>query len=149
MYKFSRRSLKQLGTCHKDLQRLFHTVIKYRDCAVLEGFRGKQAQDKKFDEGYSKLQWPYGNHNQLPSRAVDVVPYPIKWREWERNANVELYEFIGFVRAIAATLKIDVISGIDWDGDLNFIEHSFLDFPHWQLGKAVIKTKEPVVVGVP
>src|SRR5687768_11435850 len=77
MPKFSQASIDKLATCHPDLRVLFNEVIKHFDCTISDGHRGEAAQNKAFDEGKSKLRWPNGNHNKLPSMAVDVYPYPV------------------------------------------------------------------------
>ena len=48
MPRFGRRSRKNLETCHEDLQELFNQVIKYFDCTVIQGHRGKEEQNKYF-----------------------------------------------------------------------------------------------------
>ena len=120
MPNFSARSLERLRTCHEDLQRLFLAVIEEYDCTILEGHRGQAAQDKAFAEGKSKLRWPNGKHNKMPSMAVDVAPYPIDWNNTKR-----FKEMAVVVKRVAAELGIDVKWGGDWK--------SFVDMPHWEL----------------
>ena len=74
MPRFGSRSRKNLATCHEDLQDLFNEVIKHVDCSVIEGHRSGERQNKLFEDGKTKLKFPYGRHNANPSRAVDVVP---------------------------------------------------------------------------
>ena len=93
MPRFGRRSRKNLETCNEDLQELFNEVIKFFDCTVIQGHRGKEEQNKYFDEGKSKVKYPNGRHNANPSNAVDVVPYPIDWKDTDR-----MYYFAGFVK---------------------------------------------------
>ena len=64
MPRFGRTSRRRLKTCDEDLIFLFEEVVKYFDCAVLEGYRGKRLQNKYFKEGKSKLKFPDGNHNK-------------------------------------------------------------------------------------
>ena len=42
---------------------------------IVCGHRNKEDQNKAFAEGKSKLKWPKGKHNKLPSQAVDAAPY--------------------------------------------------------------------------
>src|SRR4051812_15777936 len=77
MAKFSIESELQLETCDSRLQRLMREAIKYVDFKIVEGHRGKAAQEAAFAKGASKLHWPYGNHNATPSRAVDFAPFPV------------------------------------------------------------------------
>ncbi len=40
----------------------------------------------------SKIRWPDGKHNTVPSSAVDVTPYPVVWDDRERQ-----FLFAGYV----------------------------------------------------
>lgn len=136
MPKFSKRSREKLETCHVDLQTLFNYVIKYFDCTIVCGYRGKEAQDKAFKDGFSKVEFPNSKHNQCPSLAVDVVPYPIEWENVDR-----MRYFIGFVKGIAQMLRdygqieYEIVTGIDWDNDSFLKDQRFNDFPHFQIKK--------------
>ena len=48
---FWRKSQSRLDTVDKRLQRVFIDVIKYYDCAILEGYRNKERQNELFEEG--------------------------------------------------------------------------------------------------
>ena len=119
MPKFSERSKHNLSTCSPLLRCVFDEVIKHRDCAVICGHRGQEAQDKAFAEGKSKLRWPLSEHNQQPSRAVDVVPYPIDWSDITR-----FRMFGNFVLGVAAWLGLKLEWGGNWE--------TFKDYPHYQ-----------------
>ena len=110
MPKFGRTSRKRLITCHEDLQDLFNEVIKYVDCSVLEGHRGKERQNKLYDEKKTKVKYPNGRHNDSPSNACDIVPYPVDWNDRER-----FHLFAGFVLGIAQSMEINVRWGGDWN----------------------------------
>ena len=128
MPKFGRASKKRLKTCDEDLVFLFEEVVKYFDCTVLEGHRGKKLQNKYFKEGKSKLQFPDGNHNKIPSFAIDVVPSPIDWDDRER-----MTYFAGFVKGIAIMLGIPIRWGGDWNGNNDLKDNNFDDLPHFEL----------------
>lgn len=128
MYKYSRRSTSKLLTCHIDLQKIFNEVIKYYDCTILCGFRNRSAQNLAFDEGRSKVDWPGSKHNNNPSNAIDVAPYPIDWEGIKR-----WYMFVGIVRGVAAMLDIPIRCGADWDGDMIVKDQNFHDLPHFEL----------------
>ena len=128
MPKFSDKSLGILRGCHSDLIRLFQEVIKNYDCTVLCGQRTKEEQDEAFRTGKSKLEYPNSKHNKSPSMAVDVVPYPIDWKDTKR-----FYHFMGYVKGIADQLDIKIRCGGDWDGDNDFKDQSFHDLPHFEL----------------
>ena len=128
MARFGRKSNKNLNTCDGDLIFLFTEVVKYFDCSVLEGHRGKKLQNKFFKEGKSKLKFPDGNHNKKPSKAVDVVPYPIDFSDRER-----MTYFAGFVKGMAAVLGIPIRWGGDWNSNTEVKDNNFDDLPHFEL----------------
>jgi hypothetical protein len=119
---------EHINTLHPDLQLLFTTVRKNYPLKVLEGFRNSVKQQKAFESGRSKLQWPHSPHNTKPSLAVDVAPLPIDWTNLER-----FYHFAGYVKATADQLGIPIIWGGDWDGDGDFHDHTLVDLVHWEL----------------
>ena len=128
MPRFGSRSRKNLETCDEDLQALFSEVIKYFDCTVIQGHRGKEEQNKYFDEGKSKVKYPNGRHNASPSNAVDVVPYPIDWEDTDG-----MYYFAGFVKGVAFKLGIPVRWGGDWNDNTEVKDTNFKDLPHFEL----------------
>ena len=136
MPNFSQASKDKLATCHKDLQTIFNEVIKYFDCTILVGYRGEVEQNKAFEEGKSKLKFPFGEHNKMPSCAVDVAPFPINWEDKDR-----FYYFAGFVMGIAAELKeqgiisIGLTYGGDWDGDTDLHDQILYDLVHFEVKK--------------
>ena len=128
MPRFGSRSRKNLETCDEDLQALFSEVIKYFDCTVIQGHRGKEEQNKYFDEGKSKVKYPNGRHNASPSNAVDVVPYPIDWEDTDR-----MYYFAGFVKGVAFKMGIPIRWGGDWNDNTEVKDTNFKDLPHFEL----------------
>jgi len=138
MPKFSKQSTDRLATCDQRLQDLFNEVIKHFDCVILEGHRGKELQDKYFAEKKSKTPWPKSKHNGQPSRAVDAVPYPVKWGaagtpDQRRKDIARFYLFAGFVKGVAANMGIKIRWGGDWDGDHDFNDQTFDDLPHFEV----------------
>ena len=125
---FGTRSKQRLATCDERLQKVFNEVIKYIDCSVLEGHRGQERQDKLYEEGKTKLKFPNGRHNMAPSNAVDVTPYPVDWKDRERQTL-----FAGFVIGIARSMGIRLRWGGDWDMDFQVNDNRFDDFPHFEI----------------
>lgn len=143
MSSFSKKSIERLNTCHPDLIVIFNEVIKVFDCTVSEGYRGEKAQNEAYANGFSKVKYPYGNHNTYPSNAVDVYPYPVNLHP-ESQKEKELYiqrmcYFAGWVMGIADNLfKSGKVShrlkwGSDWDGDTDLSNHDFRDYPHYEI----------------
>ena len=128
MAKFSERSLRRLSTCDVKLQSLFKEVIKHVDCSILEGHRDERRQEQLFEEGKTKVHYPFGRHNSKPSRAVDVTPCPVDWSDRERQTL-----FAGFVLGVAARMGINIRWGGDWDKDWKVRDNKFDDFPHFEL----------------
>ena len=128
MPSFGESSRNALESAHPKLRELFNEVIKTYDCKVLCGFRSQEDQQKAFDGGFSKVQWPNSKHNTYPSLAVDVVPYPVDWQDLRR-----FYFFAGYVKATAERMGIKIRWGGDWDNDFNFKDQNFHDLPHTEL----------------
>lgn len=128
MPAFGATSLQRLSTCDSRLQRVFLEVVKHFDCTVLEGHRDKAAQDKAFAEKKSKLQWPNGMHNKLPSLAVDAAPVPIDWNDRRRFDH-----FAGFVLGVASQQGVKLRWGGDWNRNTQLKDESFLDLVHFEL----------------
>ena len=130
MPRFGKRSRNALKTCDERLVKVFNEVIKTVDCSVLEGHRDKDRQNKLFEEGKTKVKYPSGRHNKLPSCAVDCVPYPIDLNDRER-----FHLFAGFVIGIAKSMGINLRWGGDWNQNWFVDDNKFDDFPHFELKK--------------
>ena len=125
---FGKKSKERLNTCDSNLQKVFNEVIKHVDCSVLEGHRSKDRQNKLYEEGKTKVKYPNGRHNRQPSSAVDVTPYPVDWKDRERQTL-----FAGFVIGVASQMGINLRWGGDWDQDFQVVDNRFDDFPHFEL----------------
>ena len=133
MPRFGEASKENLSTCHEDLQRLFNEVIKHWDCSVTEGYRNEERQNKAYRGGKSKVKYPNGKHNRVPSDAVDVVPYILgKGIVWDER---ECLSFGGFVVGISTQMGIRIRWGGDWDGDRDVNDQSFNDLVHFEIKK--------------
>lgn len=129
MPSFGKTSKARLETAHPRLIEVFEEVVKHFDCSILQGHRGKVEQNDFFHRGLSKVQWPNGKHNSVPSLAVDAAPYPIDW-----NDRARFSYFAGFVVGIAASKGIKIRWGGDWDGDRELADEKGLsDLPHFEL----------------
>ena len=128
MPRFSKRSKERLASCDQRLQDVFNEVIKYVDCSILEGHRSKERQNKLYDEGRTKVRYPNGRHNNDPSQACDVTPYPVDWEDRERQTL-----FAGFVLGLARSMGITLRWGGDWDMDFHVMDKRFDDFPHFEV----------------
>jgi len=129
MNEFSKRSMKHLSMADPLLIALFRKVLKVHDCSILCGYRDAADQNRLLKRGLSKLQFPNSKHNQIPSLAVDVAPYPhTTWTDMKR-----FYHFIGIVKGIASEMDIKIRCGNDWDMDNDLDDQKFNDLIHFEL----------------
>jgi len=128
MPRFGKTSNSRLVTCDMRLQKLFNEVVKHFDCSILDGHRGKKEQNKAYKEGKSKVFYPNGKHNQIPSVAVDAVPYPIDWKDRER-----MTYFAGFVLGVALQMDLNIRWGGDWNMNTQLKDNNFDDLPHFEI----------------
>lgn len=137
-YYYSNISSKRLNECCHDLQILFNAVIKEYDCSILEGHRDKDTQNRYFEEKKSKVVWPLSLHNNEPSQAIDVAPYPIDWSDDAKNIR-RYYALAYYAKGIAFMLKQNrmilhnIRWGGDWDSDNDFTDQSFNDLVHFEI----------------
>ncbi len=66
MPKLSDSSKMKLLTCHPKLQAIGFELIEVMDFVVIEGHRGKEAQEAAYAKGATQKHWPFGNHNAIP-----------------------------------------------------------------------------------
>lgn len=164
MYKFGSRSKAVLATCHPDIRVIMNEAIKIMDISCYEGIRSTKMQIKYYREGKSHLDGinkkskhqgrevdtktyledkDVGNYSYNPktgepiiSYALDCMPYPIDWKDTNRNAYMG-----GLLVGIAERLYEEgeishkLLWGCDWDRDGNMKEHNFKDGPHVELYK--------------
>lgn len=128
MPAFSKVSQERLATCHPKLQAIMNKVILYVDCMIICGYRNQEDQDKAFREGKSKLMYPHGKHNTMPSNAVDVAPYPLDWNDTHAFARLA-----GYIQAVADSMGIPIRWGGDWNRNGKTNDERFRDFPHFEL----------------
>jgi len=104
-------------------------VVKYYDCKIIEGHRTTERQQELYAQGrttpgnivtHKDGILRLSKHQQNPSPAIDVVPYPVDW-----NATHRFYEMSGWVKCIAMGMNIPIQWGGDWP--------RFRDLPHWEL----------------
>jgi len=132
MPNLSDASLKELGECDPRLVELMKEVIKFFDFTVLEGHRGEREQNIAFAKGLSQKRWPEGRHNSKPSKALDIAPYPIDWKESEKTRQ-RFVLLAGYVLCIAAQKGLKIRWGGDWDRDQDTRDENFRDLPHFEL----------------
>jgi peptidoglycan L-alanyl-D-glutamate endopeptidase CwlK len=128
MPRFGKTSRQRLASCDKRLQKVFNEIIKHVDCSILCGHRGEEEQNEAYEKGKSNAKFPKGRHNSKPSKAVDVMRYPLDWKDLERQTL-----FAGFVLGVAKKMGINLIWGNDWDGDFETKDTGLKDYPHFEI----------------
>ena len=123
MNQFSKRSLDNLKDLHPDLRKILFSAIKITDFSVICCYRAEHEQNKLHDEGMTHVRFPHSNHNQLPSLAVDIAPYPSLYQSTDKQWN-DLAVVIKHYANLYST-------AITWGGDWP----SLTDKPHFQLDK--------------
>jgi hypothetical protein len=117
MPKFSEASQSKLATCDRRLHHVLYAAIGFTDFSVICGYRGEKSQLKAFESGKSKVQWPNSKHNQKPSLAVDIAPYPIDWEDKERFCYLA-----GVIMTTAKLFEVPLKWGGDWGWDFGHFE---------------------------
>jgi peptidoglycan L-alanyl-D-glutamate endopeptidase CwlK len=137
MYPLSKTEIAKLETCHPNIQKIVNKLTERWNICIIEGHRGKEAQNKAFAEGKSKLKFPNGKHNSLPSMAIDMIPVELnKGKEnidW--NDRSRICHFAGYVISVAEFLGTPIRWGGDWDKDTELKDNSFDDLVHFELIK--------------
>lgn len=128
MFQFSETSWTRLRTCDPRLQTVMVQAMSYQltDFMVIEGARTQADQQKLFAAGKTKTM--NSKHLFNPSKAVDIAPYPVDWRDLKR-----FYFLAGIVKTAALELGYPLRWGGDWDGDGDFGDQSFNDLVHFEL----------------
>jgi hypothetical protein len=117
-----------------------HPILQhYLDRALQEvanislicGHRGQKEQNEKFENKKSKVRWPHGKHNSLPSVAVDLQPYPMPTNDLKLF--MALGHIAGRIIQMAATDGITIRWGGDWDRDGDVLDQDFDDLFHLEI----------------
>lgn len=122
-YKWSNTSLAKLKTCDERLQAMADMMLSRSefDLTITCGHRGEKEQQDAFDKGTSKAKFGQSKHNNLPSLAIDICPYPINWDDkderWRKMALNAMW--------CAGRLGFEIV----WGGDFKSIK----DMPHFEL----------------
>ena len=122
MYKWGKASKDRLATCDKRLQDLANMMLERSefDLTVTCGYRTKDEQEEAFKNGKSKAHYGQSKHNLFPSKAIDIVPYPLNW---DKN-DIRWWKMIALAYEVARIKNIKIRSGAFFTGlsDLPHIE---------------------------
>ncbi len=128
MPSFGERSRSVLATVDPRLQEVCKLVIQNYDFTVLEGYRTDERQEALFRDGKTTKRAGESNHNLVPSKAVDIAPWPLDWDDRAR-----FFLLAGFMYQAAAGLGIRLRWGGDWNGNWDHTDQTFHDLPHFEI----------------
>lgn len=101
-----------------------HEAIKYFDFSVLCGHRDEDEQNAAYLAGNSNAMWPDSAHNTVPSKAIDIAPYPINFNDIDR-----------FFEMAALVLEVAIRQGVKlvWGGNYPIRQVAdFFDGSHFE-----------------
>lgn len=128
MPNFGKKSQEKLDTCHPDIKRVMEKAIEIYDFSVIYGFRSLELQKKLYNSRPQLTKTLRGKHNEVPSKGVDVTPYPIDFNNLKR-----FYFMAGIILTVAESLGVELRWGGDWDGDKDLDDQTFMDLGHFEL----------------
>ena len=131
MNYFGANSSHALAGADPRLRRIARKVIPIKDHSILKSHRSKSEQDAAFESGNSKLKWPNGKHNVIPSMAIDVLTYPRPPDDMDLRA--EQFYLLGLYVGIGAEMGIELITGADWDDDGEVTDNGWDDLFHIEI----------------
>ena len=130
MFKFSKRSLKNLNTVDSKLQLLANEVLKITpyDFAITEGLRTLERQQKLFKQNTSnkiitKCDGIKNKSKHQLGKAIDIMVYD------EHGAGTWEEKYYKEVALIFKQKAKELNINISWGGDWK----SFKDYPHFEL----------------
>lgn len=123
-YKFGKRSLEHLSTCHKDLQLIAHEALKRSmvDFGIHCGWRSNEDQQKAYDSGHSSAPPGSSKHNLKPAMAFDFHIY-VRGKANRTWDEIHVVYVATVILETARELKSkglishNVRWGGNWDGD--------------------------------
>lgn len=124
MFKFSKRSLRELEGIHPDLRKVVNMALSLTevDFIITDGLRTIEEQREYVRRGASKTM----RSRHLSGHAVDFVAY---------DGRAATYD-LKMMRKVAAAFKLAAMNlkiPIEWGGDWK----SFVDTPHIELSRKV------------
>lgn len=158
MNKWGKGSKHELDTTDFVLRDVADEVLPIKDHSVIKGHRNEKDQHQAFLDGHSKLDWPNGNHNDFPSRAIDVKTYPepepvlfltdpnlmstnelrlevkrLREQVKQQPLREEQLYLLGVYKGVGHMMGIPIRTGADWDRDGEIQDNGFDDFFHVEL----------------
>lgn len=140
MIKFGKASLTSLAKAHPKMQEILRAAIKETDFRILDATRGRDAQEKAFAAGHSKVHFGDSAHNYVPSIAVDLLPAPYDWNDGQAFRHL-----FDVMMRIGRELGIPLRCGLDFNMDGVTHGTDNWDGGHYELHPWRIWAKKPGV----
>jgi len=131
-YSFGKTSRTNLDTVNFRLQEVMNDALATGiiDFSIAEGHRNKAKQNRYYDLGKSKVKYPDGKHNKIPSDAVDAVPFINNATSWNK---LHCCILAGIILTCAKNKGIKIRWGGNWDMDGEPItDQDFQDLVHYE-----------------
>jgi len=134
MNRFGDKSMLALRTAEPVLLEIAFKVLEIKDHSILKGHRTESEQNAAFHSNNSKLLWPNGKHNSLPSNAIDVQTYPRPPLDpHDDQLRDEQYYLLGLYVGVAHEMRLKLRTGADWDTDGEVSDNGWDDLFHVEL----------------
>lgn len=127
MRTWSRKSQAVRNSLCCELVLLVDDLLYYMDVSLTTGHRNKQDQNDLYPV-FTKVRWPNGKHNRLPSKAVDMQPYP--YPKSENSLRAALGYMAGLSTLIAERHGFKIRWGGDWNRNGDVTDQEFNDLFH-------------------
>ena len=131
---FGERSKRNLQNVHPLLTKIVTRALELSesDFTVICGHRDKAGQEAAQRAKTTKVGFPNSAHNQMPSCAVDVIPFP--FTNWEDPAMLRKWKQIADAMfAAAKEMKLEIRWGGDFNRDGDKTTRDSWDSPHFEL----------------
>ena len=120
-YPFGRKSKEVRATLSPRLVLLVNKLADLFDISLISGHRGKEEQTEYFNKG-TGIEWPDSKHNVMPSKAVDLAPYPLNWSNITQKDIEQWNMILGAALAIAKEAEFEIRLGKNFS--------NVVDYPH-------------------
>lgn len=128
MGSLSKKSEELLNECDDRLVKICNEVVKFFDFSVLVAYRNEVEQNKAFADRRSKLKFPNSKHNLIPSKAIDIAPYPINFKDTH-----SFFYLAGLMMATAKKHNIRLRWGGDFNMNNDFTDSELMDLVHFEI----------------
>jgi len=133
MNAWGKQSKKHRQSIDHRLNAVSDRVLKLRDHSIIEGHRPEKEQNAAFNATpqRSKIKWPDGKHNSIPSKALDMQPHPMP--EDDDTLREDLSYIAGLYVGIGSEMGLTLRWGGDFDMDGETADNRWDDLFHLEI----------------